>query len=160
MSKLSRSSKSRKCCLLFFQVCASIDDRILCMHGGLSPELEDFDQIRSIQRPANVGEVGLLVDLLWSDPNPSVELWADNDRGVSFTFGPKVLNTFLQRHNLDLVCRAHQVVEDGYEFFAGRRLVTVFSAPNYCKEFDNAGALMTIDQDLRISFHVLKPNLG
>ncbi|CAK8989945.1 unnamed protein product [Durusdinium trenchii] len=141
-------------------VCASIDDRILCMHGGLSPELEDFDQIRSIQRPANVGEVGLLVDLLWSDPNPSVELWADNDRGVSFTFGPKVLNTFLQRHNLDLVCRAHQVVEDGYEFFAGRRLVTVFSAPNYCKEFDNAGALMTIDQDLRISFHVLKPNLG
>lgn len=41
---------------------------------------------------------------------------------------------------MDLVCRAHQVVEDGYEFFAKRQLITLFSAPNYCGEFDNAGA--------------------
>ena len=38
-----------------------------------------------------------------------------------------------ERHDLDLVCRAHQVVEDGYEFQANRSLVTVFSAPNYCE---------------------------
>jgi hypothetical protein len=41
-----------------------------------------------------------------------------------------------------LICRAHQVVEDGYEFFAKRQLVTLFSAPNYCGEFDNAGKYM------------------
>lgn len=50
-----------------------------------------------------------------------------------------------------------QVVEDGYEFFAQRRLVTIFSAPNYCGEFDNAGALLSIDDSLLCSFEILKP---
>uniref|UniRef100_A0A453ESQ4 Serine/threonine specific protein phosphatases domain-containing protein n=1 Tax=Aegilops tauschii subsp. strangulata TaxID=200361 RepID=A0A453ESQ4_AEGTS len=49
------------------------------------------------------------------------------------------------------------VVEDGYEFFAERRLVTIFSAPNYCGEFDNAGALLSIDESLMCSFQILKP---
>ncbi|OLQ06097.1 Serine/threonine-protein phosphatase PP1-alpha catalytic subunit [Symbiodinium microadriaticum] len=103
-----------------------------------------------------------------SDPSSNVETWGENDRGVSFTFGREVVKTFLKKHKLDLIARAHQVVEeksackqlqfmDGYEFFAGRQVVTVFSAPNYCREFDNAGALMSIDKNLRISFYVLKP---
>lgn len=86
-----------------------------------------------------------------------VQGWGENDRGVSFTFGGDVVRQFLRRHDLDLVVRAHQVVEDGYEFFAGRELVTVFSAPNYCGEFDNAGAMMTVDDTLMCSFQILKP---
>ena len=50
-----------------------------------------------------------------------------------------------------------QVVEDGYEFFANRQLVTIFSAPNYCGEFDNAGAMMSVDETLMCSFQILKP---
>ncbi|EYC14290.1 hypothetical protein Y032_0041g453 [Ancylostoma ceylanicum] len=50
-----------------------------------------------------------------------------------------------------------QVVEDGYEFFAKRQLVTLFSAPNYCGEFDNAGSMMTVDETLMCSFQILKP---
>jgi len=53
---------------------------------------------------------------------------------------------------MDLICRAHQVVEDGYEFFSKRQLVTLFSAPNYCGEFDNAGAMMSVDESLLCSF--------
>lgn len=49
-----------------------------------------------------------------------------------------------------------QVVEDGYEFFAKRQLVTLFSAPNYCGEFDNAGAMMSVDETLMCSFQVRK----
>jgi serine/threonine-protein phosphatase PP1 catalytic subunit len=49
------------------------------------------------------------------------------------------------------------VVEDGYEFFAKRQLVTLFSAPNYCGEFDNAGAMMSVDDTLMCSFQILKP---
>jgi serine/threonine-protein phosphatase PP1 catalytic subunit len=55
---------------------------------------------------------------------------------------------------MDLICRAHQVVEDGYEFFSKRQLVTLFSAPNYCGEFDNAGAMMSVDESLLCSFQV------
>ena len=55
------------------------------------------------------------------------------------------LRVVVKQHDLDLLVRAHQVVEDGYEFFANRMLVTLFSAPNYCGEFDNAGAVMAVD---------------
>ncbi|KAK9499037.1 hypothetical protein O3M35_003553 [Rhynocoris fuscipes] len=136
---------------------AIIDERMFCCHGGLSPELETMDQILSIQRPTDVPDKGLICDLLWSDPDKDIIGWGDNDRGVSYTFGADIVTDFVRKHEFDLIVRAHQVVEDGYEFFAKRQLVTVFSAPNYCGEFDNAGAMMTIDETLMCSFHVLKP---
>lgn len=52
---------------------------------------------------------GILCDLLWSDPDESITGWLANDRGVSFTFGPDIVSRFLQKHDLDLICRAHQV---------------------------------------------------
>lgn len=162
------------------------------MHGGLSPDLKAMEQIRRIVRPTDVPDtgtsyllpfsrsdsncfvLGLLCDLLWSDPDKDIQGWGENDRGVSFTFGSDVVSNFLKRHDLDLICRAHQVtkfaltllslivfffqvVEDGYEFFAKRQLVTLFSAPNYCGEFDNAGAMMSVDETLMCSFQILKP---
>lgn len=96
--------------------------------------------------------------MLWSDPDKDITGWSENDRGVSFTFGPDVVSRFLQKHDMDLICRAHQVVEDGYEFFSKRQLVTLFSAPNYCGEFDNAGAMMSVDESLLCSFQVCRPN--
>ena len=99
------------------------------MHGGLSPDLQSMEQIRRVMRPTDVPDTGLLCDLLWSDPDKDITGWSENDRGVSFTFGPDVVSRFLQKHDMDLICRAHQVVEDGYEFFAKRQLVTLFSAP-------------------------------
>lgn len=144
----------------YLPVCALVDDRILCMHGGLSPELRSMDQIRELKRPAEVPDSGLLCDLLWSDPSPEVSAWGENDRGVSFTFGADIVSSVLEKLDLDLIARAHQVVTDGYEFFAGRKLVTVFSAPNYCREFDNAAAVMDVGDDLLCSFKVIKPFLG
>jgi len=138
-------------------VAAVIDEKIFCVHGGLSPEHHSMDQVRRIPRPTDVPDSGIICDLLWSDPDKDIEGWGENDRGVSFTFGGDVVAKFLKKHDLDLVCRAHQVVEDGYEFFAKRRLVTIFSAPNYCGEFDNAGAMMSVDETLMCSFQILKP---
>jgi serine/threonine-protein phosphatase PP1 catalytic subunit len=117
-----------------------------------------MEQIRLIMRPTDVPDQGLLCDLLWSDPDKEVNGWGENDRGVSFTFGAEIVSKFLHKHDLDLICRAHQVVEDGYEFFAKRQLVTLFSAPNYCGEFDNAGAMMSVDETLMCSFQILKPS--
>ena len=137
-------------------IAACIDDKIFLVHGGLSPELKTIDEIKKIMRPTDVPEEGLLCDLLWSDPENSIKEWGDNDRGVSVTFNVKVLERFLENNELDLFCRAHQVVEQGYEFFGDKKLVTVFSAPNYCGEFDNNGGIMLVDENLRCSFKIIK----
>jgi serine/threonine-protein phosphatase PP1 catalytic subunit len=138
---------------------ATIDEKIFCVHAGLSPEImSSVAPIDKVKRPCDVPEEGLVCDLLWSDPEPDITGWAENDRGVSYVFGPDIVTDFLDKHEFDLVVRAHQVVEDGYEFFASRQMVTLFSAPNYCGEFDNAAAMMTVRDDLMCSFQLLKPS--
>ncbi|CAN9262095.1 unnamed protein product [Alternaria sp. RS040] len=138
-------------------IAAIVAQKIFCVHGGLSPSLSHMDDIRQIARPTDVPDYGLLNDLLWSDPADMENDWESNERGVSYCFGKKVIMEFLARHDFDLVCRAHMVVEDGYEFFTDRVLVTVFSAPNYCGEFDNWGAVMSVSGELLCSFELLKP---
>lgn len=144
-------------CFNCLPVAAVIDEKIVCMHGGLSPELKQLEQIKEIPRPTDIPDNGLLCDLLWSDPDPGVVGWSESERGVSCTFGSDAVAKFLDDNDLDLIFRGHQVVEDGYEFFAKRKLVTIFSAPNYGGEFDNAGALMSVDKSLVCSFDILKP---
>ena len=90
------------------------------MHGGLSPELNKVLTINNIVRPTDVPDTGLLCVLLWSDPDKDVSDWGGNDRGVSFTFGEDIVRKFNNKNEIDLICRAHQVVEDGYEFFCQR----------------------------------------
>ncbi|XP_023200301.1 serine/threonine-protein phosphatase PP1-gamma catalytic subunit B-like [Xiphophorus maculatus] len=144
-------------CFNSLPIAAIVEDKIFCCHGGLSPDLQSMAQIIRITRPTDVPDQGLLCDLLWSDPQKDVSGWGENDRGVSFTFGSDVVAKFLEKHDMDLICRAHQVVEDGYEFFANQKLVTLFSVPNYCGDYDNAGAMMRVDENLTCSFQILKP---
>ena len=68
-----------------------------------------FELVQHFQKTRVTFFSGLLCDLLWSDPDKDVQGWGENDRGVSFTFGADVVSKFLNRHDLDLICRAHQV---------------------------------------------------
>uniref|UniRef100_A0A0K0F0U3 Serine/threonine-protein phosphatase n=1 Tax=Strongyloides venezuelensis TaxID=75913 RepID=A0A0K0F0U3_STRVS len=138
-------------------IAAIIESKIFCCHGGLSPHLRSMDQIRRMARPIDIQDTGILCDILWSDPDSKILGWGRNDRGVSYTFGTDVLDDFLRRNDLDIVVRGHQVVEDGYEFFGKRGLVTIFSAPNYCGQFDNAAAVMSVDENLLCSFLIIHP---
>ena len=136
---------------------AIIEDKIFCVHGGLSPYLKSIEQLDDIQRPIDIPNSGLLCDILWSDPSNEIVTWGENERGVSYVFSPNIIKEFLKENELDLICRAHQVVEDGYKFFAGKGLVTIFSAPDYCGEYGNCASMMFVDNNLNCSFKILKP---
>ena len=142
----------------YLPIAAVIEGRALCMHGGISSELQSLDQIRNLARPYEVPESGLVADILWSDPSEDHLGWQPSERGVSFTFGRDILDDFTRKMDLDLIIRAHQVMDNGYGFFAGRKLVTVFSASNYCGEFTNLGAMLLMDGDLRCKFNIFKPD--
>uniref|UniRef100_A0AC34R5B3 Serine/threonine-protein phosphatase n=2 Tax=Panagrolaimus sp. JU765 TaxID=591449 RepID=A0AC34R5B3_9BILA len=165
LAECNRRYKSQKLWQTFQDVfnhmplTALIGERILCMHGGLSPQLTSIDQLRNISRPCDPFGNGMEIDLLWADPVPGLKGFQANRRGTSFGFGEDVLVEKCRELNLDLVARAHQVVQDGYEFFGNRMLVTIFSAPHYCGQFNNAAAFMVVDENLCCHFEILRPSL-
>jgi len=133
-------------------ICALIRSRIFCVSSGLSPELRTLDQLSVITRPTEVPDHGLLCDLLWADPETGLRGWAEMDKGVSYIFGEDIVHEFMERNSLDLICRTSQVVEDGYEYFADQKLVTLFSCADYVGEFDNTAAVMLVDAEMQHTF--------
>ena len=152
----------KKFCNLFniLPITALIGEKILCMHGGLSKDLTNINQLKLIKRPTEIPDKGLLCDLVWSDPDNLVskDFVENKERGISVCFSKEVVEQFTKLNNLDLICRAHQVVEEGYQFFADMKLITIFTAPNYMNIFDNNGGILFVNEDFLCSLHILKPN--
>lgn len=134
----------------WFPITAVIGQRILCVHGGISPLLRDLQQLREFQRPLKVPETGLLCDLLWADPGSTASDFGDNERGISCVFGEKPLKAFFEANSLNLLIRAHQVVNAGFDFpyLPSKTALTVFSAPNYCGCCGNSGAVISVSEQM------------
>ena len=76
-----------------------------------------------------------MCDLLWSDPEDAVDGWGLSPRGAGFLFGGNVVSSFNHSNNIDYICRAHQLVMEGYKWMFNNKIVTVWSAPNYCYRY-------------------------
>ena len=121
-----------------------IEQKIFCVHGGLSPFISTVDQIRLINRKLEIPHDGAFCDLLWSDPD-DIETWNISSRGAGWIFGYKVVNEFNYLNGIELICRAHQLVNEGYKFwFKDKNLVTIWSCPNYCYRCGNKASFMKI----------------
>ncbi|KAF1762520.1 hypothetical protein GCK72_010782 [Caenorhabditis remanei] len=134
-----------------------IGGRILCMHGGISKQLKSLDDLRKLRSPFNLEDDCLENDILWSDPGKGSTGWQPNPRGASVVFGEDAVIECCKMLDIDLIVRGHQCVQDGYEFFAGKKLVTVFSAPHYLGTFTNNAAMCKVSAGLQVSFEVLIP---
>ncbi|GMR51944.1 hypothetical protein PMAYCL1PPCAC_22139, partial [Pristionchus mayeri] len=133
---------------------ALIGGRILCMHGGPSPRLKSLDQLRNIPRPQVIPFPSLSRDLVLSDPDAAIKGWQLNPRrgGSSYIFGQDVVIDLCEMLGIDLIIRGNQVVQEGYEYFANNHLVTLWSSLNYRGQFDNNAAIMTVSEDLSVTF--------
>lgn len=130
-------------------VAAVIDERVFCVHGGLSPEIRTLDQVRAIDRNQEIPHEGAFCDLVWSDPEElaSNTPWQMSPRGAGYLFGKAVVDEFCMVNQLQLIARAHQLVMEGRKFHFDHRLVTVWSAPNYCYRCGNVAAILEIDEN-------------
>lgn len=143
-------------------VAALINGSIFCVHGGISSDLRSVSSIPD-PRPFSVPHSGVICDLLWADPEDNLPAdcdWAPSSRRISYVFSQRALDNFLKVNNLSFVCRAHQVVEEGYKFFPDdkkRGLLTIFSATNYCNEFGNYGGILKVNEDGVCSIIILQP---
>jgi len=136
----------------YFSIAALVADSILCVHGGLSPEIRTIDQMRSIDRQQEIPHEGAFCDLMWSDPEEISDAWQISPRGAGYLFGDKVTTEFNAVNGLSLIARAHQLVMEGRKYTFGEKLVTVWSAPNYCYRCGNVASVMTVAEDLGQSF--------
>ena len=134
-------------CFNCLPVAAIVDEKIFCCHGGLSPELQQLDQIKKIVRPTDVPDTGLLCDLLWSDPE-DVSGWGLSPRGAGYLFGHDVCKQFNENNGIETIARAHQLVMEGYKWMFDEGLVTVWSAPNYCYRCGNVAAILELDENV------------
>jgi diadenosine tetraphosphatase ApaH/serine/threonine PP2A family protein phosphatase len=156
--KYGNANAWKYCCQVFdyLTLAAVIDAKILCLHGGLSPEIKTLDQIRVIQRNQEIPHQGALCDLMWSDPE-DIETWQINQRGAGWVFGSKVTLEFNHINGLELVCRSHQLVQEGYKYmFPEQSLVTVWSAPNYYYRCGNIASILSLDENLNRDFKIFK----
>jgi len=164
-TKYGNSAVWKACCGVFdfLNLAAIIDDQILCVHGGLSPDIKTIDQIRILPRVQEIPHEGPFCDLMWSDPE-EIDGWAVSPRGAGWLFGERVTKEFLHLNDLSLLARAHQLVQEGYKHMFATSggtartfgedpnalsdgLVTVWSAPNYCYRCGNLGSVMRLGYD-------------
>ncbi|ODQ67466.1 serine/threonine protein phosphatase PP2A catalytic subunit [Nadsonia fulvescens var. elongata DSM 6958] len=141
----------------YLPLTALIENRIFCLHGGLSPSIDTLDQVRSLDRFQEVPHEGSMCDLLWSDPDERCG-WGISPRGAGYTFGQDISESFNHANRLSLIARAHQLVMDGYSWGQGQHVVTIFSAPNYCYRCGNQAAIMEIDENLGYLFLQFDPS--
>ena len=126
----------------YMPVCALIDKLTLCMHGGLSPSIETIDEIRKLNRVKEPGLEGPITDLLWSDPNPNPGYNPNIGRGVGYTFGQDVSEKFTHTNKIKCITRAHEICMTGYDIVHNKKVMTIFSAPNYCYRCGNKGSVL------------------
>ncbi|KAF8629882.1 hypothetical protein AX15_003241 [Amanita polypyramis BW_CC] len=140
----------------FLTLSVVIDDRIFCVHGGLSPSIHSIDQIKVVDRFREIPHEGPMADLVWSDPDPEKEDFAISPRGAGYTFGSGVVHKFLEQNKMSHILRAHQLCMEGFATLFDGHLSTVWSAPNYCYRCGNSASILEVGPGGALFFNVFE----
>ena len=133
-------------------VAAILGKKIMCVHGGITKSINSIYDLKKFKKSYDIPMKGAIADLLWSDPDASVESTFPSPRGVGCIFGVKELNNFLQKNKLEMIVRSHESCDNGYDypFPNSKKLITIFTVCDYCDE-SNKGAILDITEDQKYS---------
>lgn len=134
----------------YLPLAAVIGGKILCLHGGIFPEFKMLDQLKSIQRPADV-KSDFMTNLLWSRWEQDVDTFKESTRGNGMLFGLNAANEFLNENNLNRIIKANDFSQEGIIRSPGDRVVSIFTAEDY-EGSSNFGVYAVITKNL---LHVL-----
>ncbi|XP_057233024.1 serine/threonine-protein phosphatase 2B catalytic subunit beta isoform isoform X5 [Malurus melanocephalus] len=162
--KIKYSERVYDACMEAFDclpLAALLNQQFLCVHGGLSPEINTLDDIRRLDRFKEPPAFGPMCDLLWSDPSEdfgnesSPEHFSHNTvRGCSYFYSYPAVCEFLQNNNLLSIIRAHEAQDAGYRMYRKSQttgfpsLITIFSAPNYLDVYNNKAAVLKYENNV------------
>jgi serine/threonine-protein phosphatase PPG1 len=134
-------------------VAAVVDEQCFVVHGGLSPSAETVDQIRVLQRFSEPEAKGTMTDLLWSSPSTEVRGFQRTKGVAGAVFGQDALLRFLRTNGLAQMVRGHELCVDGFRTFWDSKLISVWSAPNFCYRVGNVAAAVEFGEDMRTNFN-------
>ncbi len=140
-----------------FQLAAVVDNKIFCVHGGLSPKIKKIEEINKIDRKLEIPREGIITDLIWSDPSEEIMEYSPSPKGAGQFYGEKAVNDFIkENNNISIIIRSHTLVMEGYQYQFNNKLLTIFSAPLYAGRIENIGAVLKIDENQNYNFIKIK----
>jgi diadenosine tetraphosphatase ApaH/serine/threonine PP2A family protein phosphatase len=128
-------------------VAALVDRRVFSVHGGLSPKITMIESIALLNRQEEIPSTGPLCDLCWSDPSETCCNWHENQRGAGWMFGAPQVEEFCRNNTIELITRSHQLAMEGFKWFFDKKLVTVWSAPNYMYRSGNKATVLNYNPE-------------
>lgn len=155
----------------YLPLAAMVSKSFFCVHGGLSPDIVLLEDIQKLNRVCEIPREGPMCDLLWSDPyeeggkdldtedshgSQKATAWFDYNvtRQCSYVFGVEAVKQFLNDNKITSVIRAHEAQVEGYKMQMVNttsgipRVITIFSAPNYCDAYKNKAACLKFDNNV------------
>ena len=140
--------------LAMIPLCAIINKKFICLHGGIGPSFESIDQIKAVQRPLELYDIQIINELLWSDPSDEAKTFIASPRGSGFLFGKESLVKNLAKINMEVLVRGHNCVVEGVcESFDGK-CITVFTASRYCDKQDNKAGVLIIKNNEGLEYEI------
>jgi len=136
---------------------ALISQKILCVHGGIGPSLFSLRQLREITRPIMSFGESVIDSILWSDPSESIDYFEPSSRGSGSFYGKMAISEFLSLNSLSLMIRGHECVINGSQWNFDNKLLTVFSASNYCGLIGNDATILNIGKNLSLNLISFPP---